>query len=115
MNFQQVLVKDMNELLMEIYIWQHLDKEETYSDCTTTSHLIDIWFKQICKKSNSIGVDERVVRDTLKYTVEVLDKIGRLYVPKRILNIDERGLDYLIYAELLVKNGQKLDLYINQF
>ena len=91
-----------------LYIWQHLDKEETYSDCTTTSHLIDIWFKQICKKSNSIGVDERVVRDTLKYTVEVLDKIGRLYVPKRILNIDERGLDYLIYAELLVKNGQKI-------
>ena len=91
-----------------LYIWQHLDEEETYSDCTTTSHLIDIWFQQICKKSNNIGVDEKVVRDTLQYIVEVLDKIGRLYAPKRILNVDERGLDYLIYAELLVKDGQKI-------
>ena len=91
-----------------LYIWQHLDEEETYSDCTTTSHLMDIWFQQICKKSNSIGVDEKVVRDTLQYTVEVLDKIGCLYVPKRILNVDERGLDYLIYVELLVKDSQKI-------
>lgn len=91
-----------------LYIWQHLDEEETYSDCTTTSHLIDIWFQQICKKSNSIGVEENVVRDTLQYIVELLDKIGRLYAPKRILNVDERGLDYLVYAELLVKDGQKI-------
>lgn len=91
-----------------LYIWQHLDEEETYSDCTTTSHLIEIWFQQICKKSNSIGVDEKVVRDTLQYTVEVLDKIGHLHTTKRILNVDERGLDYLIYVELLVKNGQKI-------
>lgn len=91
-----------------LYVWQHLDGEETYSDCTTTSRLIDTWFQQICKKSNSIGVDEKVVRDTLQYTVEVLDKIGRLYAPKRILNVDERGLDYLIYAELLVKDDQKI-------
>ena len=33
-----------------IYIWQHLDKEESYSDCLTTSHLIEKWFHQICKK-----------------------------------------------------------------
>ena len=91
-----------------LYIWQHLDEEATYGDCTTTSHLIDIWFQQICKKSNSIGVDEKVVRDTVHYTVDVLDKIGRLYAPKRILNVDERGLDYLVYAELLIKDGQKI-------
>lgn len=91
-----------------LYIWQHLDEEEADSDCTTTSHLIDVWFRQICKKSNSIGVDEKIVRDTVHSTVDLLDKIGRLYAPKRILNVDERGLDYLVYAELLIKDGQKI-------
>lgn len=91
-----------------LYIWQHLDEAEKYGDCTTTSHLIDNWYEQICKKSNSIGVDEKVVRDTVNYTVDVLDKIGRLYAPKRILNVDQRGLDYLVYAELLMKDGQKI-------
>ena len=91
-----------------LYIWQHLDEGETYSDCTTTSHLIDIWFRQICRKSNSIGVDEKLVRDTVHSTVELLDKIGRLYAPRRILNVDERGLDYLEYAELLIEDGQKI-------
>ena len=91
-----------------LYIWQHLDEEATYDDCTTTNHLIDIWFKQICKKSNSIGVDEKVVRDTQQYIVEVLDKIGRLYAPQRILNVEARGLDYLVSAELLVIDGQKV-------
>lgn len=91
-----------------LYIWQHLDEEETYCDCTTTSHLIERWLKQICRESNNIGVDENVVRDTLQGTVEVLDRIGRLYAPKRILHVDERGLDYLIYAEMIVKDGQKI-------
>lgn len=91
-----------------LYIWQHLDEEEADSDCTTTSHLIDVWFRQICKKSNSIGVDEKIVRDTVHSTVDLLDKIGRLYAPKRILNVDERGLDYLVYSELLIKDGQKI-------
>ena len=91
-----------------LYIWQHLDEEEVYNDCTTTSHLIDTWFRQICKKSNNVGVEESVVRGTVNDVVDMLDKIGRLYAPKRVLNVDERGLDYLISAELLIIDGQKV-------
>lgn len=98
-----------------LYIWQHLDAEVTYGDCTTTSHLIDIWYQQICKRSNSIGVDEKAVKDTIRYIVEELDNIGRLYVPKRILSVDERGIDYLIYAELLVKDGQRIGFVHQSF
>lgn len=91
-----------------LYIWQHLDEGVIDSDCMTTSHLVDKWFQQICQKSNSLGVDEKVVKATVHYIVDELDKIGRLYVPKRILNIEERGLDYLVYAELLIIDGGKV-------
>lgn len=91
-----------------LYIWQHLDEDEIYDDCTTTSHLIEIWFRQICKKSNDVGVEEKVVRDTLDCIVKMLDKIGRLYVPKRILEVEERGFDYLISAELVAIDGNRV-------
>ncbi len=58
-----------------IYIWQHLNKEESYSDCLTTSHLIEKWFHQICKKSITEGLQERTVIETTSVIVDKLDKI----------------------------------------
>ena len=91
-----------------IYIWQHLDKEESYSDCLTTSHLIEKWFRQICKKSITEGLRERTVIETTSGIVDNLDKIGRLYVPQNILNVGEAGIDYLISSEIIVKQKNRI-------
>lgn len=91
-----------------LYIWQHLEKGEIYDDCTTTSHLIEYWFRQICRNSSRVGVEEKVVQETVHDIVDVLDRIGRLYAPRKILSIDERGFDYLVSSELLVVEGQKV-------
>ncbi len=91
-----------------LYIWQHLDEDKTYDDCTTTSHLIERWFQQICKKSFEVGVQEKVVIDTQNTIVEALDKLGRIYVPKSILHVEEAGLDYLVSAEMLLVDGSKV-------
>lgn len=91
-----------------IYIWQHLDKEETYSDCLTTSHLIEKWFHQICRKSITEGLQERTVIEATSVIVDKLDKIGRLYVPQNILNVGEAGIDYLISSEIIVKQENKI-------
>lgn len=122
-NFDEVIVKTIvgkkyEELTLKtrrllqvpsnLYIWQHLDEKKTCGDCETTSHLIDIWFQQICKKSNNVGVDEKCVRDTVHYVVDKLDKTGRLYALKRSLEVEVRGLDYLISAELLIADGEKI-------
>lgn len=90
------------------YIWQHLDKEEAYSDCLTTSHLIEKWFHQICRKSITEGLQERTVIETTSVIVDKLDKIGRLYVPQNILNVGEAGIDYLISSEIIVKQKNKI-------
>lgn len=91
-----------------IYIWQHLDKEEAYSDCLTTSHLIEKWFHQICRKSITEGLQERTVIETTSVIVDKLDKIGRLYVPQNVLNVGEAGIDYLISSEIIVKQKNKV-------
>ena len=91
-----------------IYIWQHLDKEESYSDCLTTSHLIEKWFQQICRKSIIEGLQERTIIETTSDMVDKLDKIGRLYVPRNILNVGEAGIDYLISLEMIVNQKNKI-------
>ena len=91
-----------------IYIWQHLDKEESYSDCLTTSHLIEKWFHQICKKSITEGLQERTINETTSGIVDKLEKMGRLYVPQNILNVGEAGIDYLISSEIIVKQKNKI-------
>lgn len=91
-----------------IYIWQHLDKEEACSDCLTTSHLIEKWFHQICRKSITEGLQERTVTETTSVIVDKLDKIGRLYVPQNILNVGEAGIDYLISSEIIVNQKNKI-------
>ncbi len=91
-----------------IYIWQHLDKEEAYNDCLTTSHLIEKWFHQICRKSITEGLQERTVIETTSVIVDKLDKIGHLYVPQNILNVGEAGIDYLISSEIIVNQKNKI-------
>ncbi len=108
--YEQLTLKTRRLLQVpsNLYIWQHLEKGAIYDDCTTTSHLIEYWFRQICQNSSRVGVEEKVVQETVHGIVDVLDRIGRLYAPRKILSTDERGIDYLVSSELLVVEGQKV-------
>ena len=91
-----------------IYIWQHLDKGESYGDCLTTSHLIERWFQQICRKSISEGLQEKSIIETTTEIVDKLDKLGRLYAPRQTLNVGEAGIDYLISSEIIMNQKNKI-------
>lgn len=97
-----VKLKKLLQIPSNLYIWQHLDKEEIYSDCVTTGHLIEKWYQQICKKSVKVGVQERTVMETEECLIDTLDKLGRLYAPKQILRVETTGLDYLISCEMIL-------------
>ena len=123
-NYDQLSLK-LKKLLRipsNLYIWQHLDKEEVYGDCSTTSHLIDKWFEQICRKSVIAGLQQKAVNETKISIVDALDRTGRLYVPKQILHVEEAGLDYLISSEIIMAQNNKvgfvhqsiLDYFISQ-
>lgn len=123
-NYENFLPKLKNLLRIpsNLYIWQHLDKEEVYEKCLTTYHLIDKWFKQICRKSTTAGLQERAINEVIKRIVDFLDKTGRLYIPKQNLNIEEAELDYLISSEIIILQNNKvsfvhqsiLDYFISQ-
>lgn len=115
-------LKKLLRIPSNLYIWQHLDKEDTYVDCLTTSHLINKWFEQICRKSVTVGLQQKTVNETKISIVDVMDRTGRLYVPKQILYVEEDGLDYLISSEIIIVQNNKvgfvhqaiLDCFISQ-
>lgn len=109
-NYENFLPKLKNLLRIpsNLYIWQHLDKNEIYESCLTTSHLIDNWFEQICRKSKMAGLEEKAVNEAIKNIVVFLDKTGRLYIPKQISNIGEAELNYLISSEIIILQNNKL-------
>lgn len=123
-NYEQMSfkLKKLLRIPSNLYIWQHLDKEEFYGECLTTSHLIDKWYEQICKKGVVVGLQPRVINETKISIVDTLDKTGRLYVPKQILQVEQAGLDYLQSSEIIYVQNNKigfvhqsiLDYFISQ-
>lgn len=109
-NYEQLSLKSKRILRIpsNLYIWQHLDKKEAYGDCLTTSHLIDKWYEQICRKSVTVGLQQKTINETKISIVDALEKTGHLYIPKQILNVEEAGLDYLISSEIIVIQNNKV-------
>lgn len=115
-------LKKLLKIPSNLYIWQHLDKEEDYDDCLTTSHLIGKWFEQICEKSLKAGLSQGIINQIKQNIVDVLDGTGRLFVPKSILNIEKAILDFLISSEIILVQNNKvgfvhqsiLDYFISQ-
>lgn len=101
-------LKELLQIPSNLYIWQHLDKEDTYSECVTTSHLIEKWYQQIYRKSITVGIQEKTVMDTQNSIVDMLDKMGRLYAPRQRLNVENSGLDYLISCEMILVQKEKV-------
>ena len=101
-------LKKILQIPSNLYIWQHLDKEDSYSECVTTSHLIEKWYEQICRKSITVGIQEKTVMDTQNSIVDMLDKMGRLYAPRQRLRVENAGLDYLISCEMILVQKEKV-------
>lgn len=53
-------------------------------------------------------MQEKTIIETTSDMVDKLDKIGRLYVPRNILNVGEAGIDYLISLEMIVNQKNKI-------
>lgn len=103
-----VKLRSLLQIPSNLYIWQHLDEKQTYGECLTTSNLIDKWFEQICKRSIEVGISSKSVAETTNEIVDALDRLGRLFAPKMLLNIDITGLEYLISAEIIVLQNNKI-------
>ena len=101
-------LKKVLKIPSNLYIWQHLDKKENYNSCSTTSHLIEKWLEQLCRKCVSAGLEEKNINEIQSRLVNTLDKRGCLYIPKQVLNAEQAGLDYLISSGIIVNQNNKI-------
>ena len=101
-------LKKVLKIPSNLYIWQHLDKKENYNSCSTTSHLIEKWLEQLCRKCVSAGLEEKNIKEIQSNLVNTLDKRGCLYIPKQVLNAEQAGLDYLISSGIIVNQNNKI-------
>lgn len=100
--------KELLQTPSNLYIWQHLSEKNDGNDCKTASHLIEKWYRQICKKYSNMGNQESSIELAMNNTVSRLDSLGRLFAPQRIIDIEESVLEYLISEDLLVSDGNKI-------
>lgn len=103
-----IKLKKLLQIPSNLYIWQHLDEEESCSECVTTSHLIEKWHQQICRKSITVGLSEKTVMETENCIVDTLDRMGRLFAPRQSLGVETIGLDYLISCEIIFVQKERV-------
>lgn len=96
-----------------LYIWSQLSSDKDYNECSTTSHLILEWWTQLKSNSMAVGVSENDVINVKENLVQLLDKMGRISISKRILRTNENALFYLSSNGFLIVQGESIS-FIHQ-
>ncbi|MFV0393466.1 MAG: hypothetical protein ACK5LC_03580 [Coprobacillaceae bacterium] len=107
--------KELLSIPSNLYIWQQLDAEINYDDCSTTSHLIRKWYKQIKRKSLEGGVSETNIELLIDQITNKMDSMGRLYIPINILRCEEATLDYLKSSGMINVADKKVSFIHQSF
>lgn len=105
------LTKKLKEILKipsNLYIWQQLDPNKEYRECSTTSHLVSEWWRQLSEKCFEFGLQEADLSETKKVIVEYLEKLGKTYVPLNILDVNRSCLEFLSSNAFLVIQNNKV-------
>ncbi|WP_252214225.1 hypothetical protein [Clostridium sp. VAP41] len=96
-----------------LYIWCQLSSDKDYNECSTTSHLILEWWTQLKSNSMAVGVSENDVINVKEKLVQLLDKMGRISISKRIFRTNENALFYLSSNGFLIVQGDNIS-FIHQ-
>ncbi len=107
--------KELLSIPSNLYIWQQLDDEINYDDCSTTSHLIRKWYEQIKRKSLEGGVSETNIESLIEQITNMMDSMGRLYIPVNILRCEVATLDYLKSSGMLNVADNKVSFIHQSF
>jgi len=85
-----------------LYIFEKLDKSESYENIEATYQLIKEWWKQITIASNRKGLQSERLEDIKNNIVEFCYKKGRLNAPKIMLKIPGDYEEYLVSSGFVV-------------
>lgn len=95
---------------INIYIWQHLDEDCNYDSCSTTSHLIDTWWKQIVDRYITIFNDDKDLTNAKTNIVKLFESKNKLSLPKSVVltKCSTTILDFLCNNGFLVLSDNKV-------
>lgn len=100
-------LKEVLRIPGNLYIWKQLDPQKNYAECTSTSHLIEEWWKQLSKKCVKLGLSEIELNNVKNKIVDWLEKRGRIYFPINVLDIGESYRNFLSSNSFLVIQDNK--------
>jgi len=101
-------LKEILKIPSNLYIWQQLDQSKEYAECSTASHLVSEWWGQLSGKCFEFGLSEADLNETKEKMVTLLEKLGRIFIPLRILNVNKSGLEFLSSNAFLVIQDNKV-------
>ncbi|EHL0041969.1 hypothetical protein G8B08_06465 [Enterococcus faecalis] len=90
-----------------LFIWQQLSPQENYAECSSTGHLITKWWNQLERKCADYGLDVKEMNEIINQIVDWLEKKGRIYFPKNLIN-NSSYLEFLSSNEFLIIQDSKV-------
>lgn len=100
-------LKELLRIPSNLYIWQQLDPNKEYTECSTANHLVSEWWKQLSAKCFEFGINETSLNETKEKIVTWMEEHGKIYIPSSILNANKSCLDFLSSnAFLLIQDNR---------
>ncbi len=101
-------LKEILRIPSNLYIWQRLDPSKEYAECSTASHLVLEWWKQLSEKCFDFRLSEADLNKTKEIIIASLEESGRIYVPLGILNVNKSSLEFLSSNAFLIIQDNKV-------
>ncbi|WP_301107120.1 hypothetical protein [Sporosarcina sp.] len=101
-------LKDVLRIPSNLYIWEQLDSNKEYAECSTASHLVSEWWWQLSQKSTELGLGEDNLNQLKEKMVTFLERSGRIFIPKMILNENKSTLEFLSSNAFLIIQDNKV-------
>lgn len=81
--------------ISNLYIWEHLDNEKSYSNLETTPQLVKEWWEQICSKSKKFQIQEKELQELKELMVSFCNNKSEITVPYTLVQGHKSCIDYL--------------------
>jgi hypothetical protein len=101
-------LREILRIPSNLYIWEHLDSDEEYNECSTANHLVSEWWKQLARKCFELGLSEKDVNETKDKIISYFDRLGRICIPLNILSVNRSCIDFLSSNGFLLEQENKI-------
>ena len=101
-------LREMLRTPNNLYIWQQLETDKDYNECYMASHLIDKWWEQLVDKWENSNINGTNIMQAKECLVDNFVKIGRMYVPLKILTNHSICLKFLVSNGFLLIQSEKV-------